>query len=228
MPCRRSARRGAAFRGDSSRSAPRQNAFGCGDCIDAPLRTCVMWADRKRTRLFAVLLGLSVVVPGCGGTTASQSAGPTPVKCQPALTGLPGSFAASGARLNATLSTTRDCLWEATTDSAWLQINPSRGQGEAALRVVGGREHSCCQPLGNHFRQRHAGGRQAAGRSVPLHAEHLLGRGVVPRWANRCVRQRTSGCAWTASSAVGVGTRYENQRQGQRHGTVLGGPQQRG
>jgi hypothetical protein len=95
-----------------------------------------MSTERSSLALFALLWGFPLLVAGCGGTNASQSAGPTPVKCQTLLNGIPGSIAASGGSVNATLTTTRECLWEVTTDTAWLQITPGRGQGEASLRVV--------------------------------------------------------------------------------------------
>ena len=83
-----------------------------------------------------VLLGLTVIVAGCGGTELSETTGPTPVKCQTALTGLPTSLGASGAHLSATLKTARECAWTAATDVPWVTVRPATGQGDAALAVV--------------------------------------------------------------------------------------------
>jgi Domain of unknown function (DUF5666)/Viral BACON domain/Putative binding domain, N-terminal len=49
---------------------------------------------------------------------------------------MPASFAASGARLNATLTTARECAWTASSDVPWVTVNPVTGQGGASLSVV--------------------------------------------------------------------------------------------
>lgn len=79
---------------------------------------------------------LAALAAGCGASTISQVTAPSPVKCQPGLNGLPASVASSGARLTATVSTTRDCAWTITTDGSWIQIDPGSGQGETSISVV--------------------------------------------------------------------------------------------
>jgi hypothetical protein len=95
-----------------------------------------MASESGRERTVTVLLGFALMVAGCGGTELSQTTGPTPVKCQTALTGMPASLAASGGRLNATLATTRECAWTASSDVPWVTVKPATGQGDASLSVV--------------------------------------------------------------------------------------------
>jgi Domain of unknown function (DUF5666)/Viral BACON domain/Putative binding domain, N-terminal len=92
--------------------------------------------ESGRERTVTVLLGFALMVAGCGGTELSQTTGPTPVKCQTALTGMPSSLGASGARLNATLTTTRECAWTASSDVPWVTVKPATGQGGSSLSVV--------------------------------------------------------------------------------------------
>jgi Viral BACON domain len=49
---------------------------------------------------------------------------------------MPASLAASGGRLNATLTTTRECGWTASSDVPWVTVKPATGQGEASLSIV--------------------------------------------------------------------------------------------
>ena len=81
-------------------------------------------------------LGLATFTLACGGSATTQVTGPSAVKCQSTLTGLPPSVTSSGARVDATLATTRDCLWTIATNASWVQVSPSTGQGEASISVV--------------------------------------------------------------------------------------------
>lgn len=80
---------------------------------------------------------LALIAAGCSESTVTEIAGPSAAtKCQTALTGLPASFPPSGARLNATVSTTRECQWRVESEAPWVQITPASGQGEASVSVV--------------------------------------------------------------------------------------------
>ena len=52
------------------------------------------------------------------------------------IAGLPGSVAAGGARVAASVTTTRECGWTVSTDSSWIRTDPTAGQGETPLTVV--------------------------------------------------------------------------------------------
>ena len=83
-----------------------------------------------------ILLALAIGVTGCSGGNGSQtSLGPTVVKCQPTVTGLPATMSASGGELSARVITTADCSWSVTANASWLHVQPSSGQGESALTV---------------------------------------------------------------------------------------------
>jgi Viral BACON domain/Domain of unknown function (DUF5666) len=83
-----------------------------------------------------VVLALAIGVTGCTGANVSQNAvGPSPVKCQPTVTGLPATMSASGGQVSAHVVTTADCAWSVTANASWLHVQPSSGQGEGALTV---------------------------------------------------------------------------------------------
>jgi Domain of unknown function (DUF5666)/Viral BACON domain len=158
--------------------------------------------ESRRQRLTGVVFWLALVAAGCGGTEVSQSAGPTPVKCGTALSGMPGSFAASGARLNVMVSTPRECAWEATTDAGWLQVSPSRGQGEAPLTVIVSENTVAASRSGavvvNDTRVNVT--QQAAPCRFRLNRSSVQ---VPPQGGSITVSvTATAGCAWTASSAT--------------------------
>jgi uncharacterized protein DUF5666/all-beta uncharacterized protein/BACON domain-containing protein len=92
--------------------------------------------ESRRACLSLAGLWLSLGLAGCGGTELTQSAGPTPVKCQTALSGLPSTIDSSGARLSATVTASRECSWSVTTDAGWIQVSPGSGQGDGAVAVV--------------------------------------------------------------------------------------------
>ncbi len=83
-----------------------------------------------------VVLALAIGVTGCTGANVSQNAvGPSPVKCQPTVTGLPATMSASGGQVSARVVTTADCAWSVTANASWLHVQPSSGQGEGVLTV---------------------------------------------------------------------------------------------
>ncbi len=113
---------GAGSRGSTSRRAVWLDVCEPGDMR--------LWSG------FLCAVVLAALVGACSGNTIAQTTGPSPVKCQPSLAGVPTSVPSSGASVTATISTTRDCTWNVTTDASWVQVNPSAGQGAASITVV--------------------------------------------------------------------------------------------
>ena len=161
-----------------------------------------MWVESSRTRIASVLL-LALLAAACGGTEVSQSASPTPVKCGTSLNGVPESFAAAGARLNATVSTTRECAWEAAADVAWLQVSPRSGQGEAPLTLTVAENTVAAARSGaivvNDTRV--AVTQQAA----PCRFSLSRSSAQVPSQGGSVTVSvsASAGCGWTASTAAG-------------------------
>ena len=89
-----------------------------------------------RTSRSVIGVAVVVLVLGCSDTRIAEISGPSIQRCQTALSGLAASVAPSGARLDATVSTARECQWTAASEAPWMQVAPSAGQGEAALTVV--------------------------------------------------------------------------------------------
>jgi hypothetical protein len=82
-------------------------------------------------------LSLSLILlSACGGSTTSSVVGPSgeATRCQISLTSPPVPFA--GAQVTAQVLTARDCAWSATSEVAWLVLEPSTGQGEGAIILV--------------------------------------------------------------------------------------------
>ena len=50
------------------------------------------------------------------------------------LTGVPESIPPSGSRLTASVATTRECPWTATSEASWIQLSPTSGQGKTLSR----------------------------------------------------------------------------------------------
>jgi len=100
-----------------------------------------MWSDLLRGSLSfhrqCIAVALALVAAACSDSTVTQTTGPDSVtRCQTAFTGLPSSVPSSAARLTATVSTTRECLWTIETEASWVRVTPESGQGESSVSVV--------------------------------------------------------------------------------------------
>ena len=91
-------------------------------------------AGGKQFRLAFVLL-FSVTCAYCSGASTSETIGPTSLKCQTEVIGVPTSMSALGGRIEALVRTSPECAWSATTNATWLQVQPPSGQGEVAVTL---------------------------------------------------------------------------------------------
>lgn len=149
-----------------------------------------------------VLLCSATLITACGGTTTTELGGPSALRCETTLSNLPSSVSSSGARLTATLLTTRDCAWTVTTEASWIQVSPASGQGGGTLTIVvaendvANSRTTALSVNGSRLsvRQDAAPCRvQVSG----LNAEVPASGGTITVEVSA-----TGGCGWTASSAV--------------------------
>jgi len=91
-------------------------------------------AGGKQFRLASVLL-FSVTCAYCSGASTSETIGPTSLKCQTEVIGVPTSMSALGGQIEALVRTSPECAWSATTNATWLQVQPPSGQGEVAITL---------------------------------------------------------------------------------------------
>jgi hypothetical protein len=86
-----------------------------------------------KKRLF-LALAASGCTTACGSSTSSSVAGPTADRCSLSLSAQPTSLQAAGGRGLVSISTNRECAWEAQIDADWIQLeSPPRGQGTGTL-----------------------------------------------------------------------------------------------
>jgi hypothetical protein len=84
----------------------------------------------------AVTLTTLLIAYGCGGSTAETDVvGPSVVRCAAATTAASQSFPHNGGITSVAVDAPRDCTWSAASDSAWLTLSPTAGQGAATIRV---------------------------------------------------------------------------------------------
>ena len=100
------------------------------------LRTIQRRKERRQYSVCAAVFVCAVNVIGCSGSSVSQNVvGPSAVKCQPTMTGVPATIGASGGEISARIGTTADCSWSVTTNASWLTVEPTAGQGEAVVTI---------------------------------------------------------------------------------------------
>ena len=96
-----------------------------------------MWCGLRRIPFSRIAIALAIFAAGCSESTVTQTTEPSPLaKCQTTLTGLPTPLPSSAARLTATISTNRDCLWTIESEASWIQVAPNSGQGEGSVSVA--------------------------------------------------------------------------------------------
>ena len=82
--------------------------------------------------LLALVLG-AVLFANCQ-SAVTTSTGPSPVKCEVALTPLDPMVAAGG-KTSVTVSAAAECAWQASVNVNWVTLTPSSGQGAADIQV---------------------------------------------------------------------------------------------
>jgi hypothetical protein len=88
-------------------------------------------------RFLCVAAGVLIaLVNGACGSSVQTSTGPTPVKCQVALTTSAGVMTASGGTAIVAVQTQPECTWTAATEVAWISgLSATSGQGSGQIEV---------------------------------------------------------------------------------------------
>jgi hypothetical protein len=153
----------------------------------------------------AVLLALAAAVTTAAcGSSSSTSTGPSPAKCQVSLDVSPKSFTAGGTRGTVSVTTQAECAWTAASQAAWLSdLVPASGQGtgEFTFQVPANPVPAARQGEIDVNGTRVSVSQEAAACVYALTpAAQSVGAGGGA--ATAVAVATTSGCAWTAVSAV--------------------------
>jgi len=89
--------------------------------------------SRVLTHFLQVLAVLSAIATAACESASTSFTGPTGSKCSVAVTNNTSEVPAAGGGGNITVATSRDCAWSATTDSSWVSLSTTSGQGPATV-----------------------------------------------------------------------------------------------
>jgi hypothetical protein len=146
----------------------------------------------------AILLLLTLA---CGSTSVSQITGPDPVRCQASVATVP-TIPAGGGRVDVSVVTNRECSWSAASNSSWIQVSPTAGQGEASITLTATANPQGVARNGNFA----VNGSQFAVTQAASPCTFALNPADIdaPASGGRIITnlQTLAGCAWTASSPV--------------------------
>ena len=74
-----------------------------------------------------------LAVTGCGNSTNVNVSGPSITRCGVSITGSSSPAPAAGGTGTLTVSTARECAWSARSESSWIALSSTEGQGPASL-----------------------------------------------------------------------------------------------
>jgi BACON domain-containing protein/all-beta uncharacterized protein len=161
-------------------------------------------AGHRRTswicvRLLAILATASIACTDASLTTPGQSA----AKCQVALTGPQESVAAAGGDGFVAITAAPECVWSATTETAWISdLAPASGQGTANLRFKAAANPAAATRQGEIS----VNGVVIRISQNPASCTYEVAPQTVTMTANggtgRVTVTAPAGCAWTAATDV--------------------------
>ena len=108
---------------------------GCGLPADTTA-AATRWAGPPVFRWAALAIGLIGGASACGGSSSTQVSAPTPpvTRCTVTLATTNPLMAFTAGSGTITISTSRDCTWQAQSSAVWLFFtSPTSGQGDATL-----------------------------------------------------------------------------------------------
>jgi hypothetical protein len=157
-----------------------------------------------RILLAWVLAAAAAIVAAACSSSSTTSTGPSPTKCQVALDATPKSFVAGGGRGTVSVSTQPECAWTAAAQASWVSdLNPASGQGPGQFTF---------QVPANPLTVARQSELDVNGTRVPVAQEAAacpytltptsLSVGAAGGADNAVGVATTTGCAWTAASAV--------------------------
>lgn len=90
----------------------------------------IAFIERRSSSMAALVLLAALFLVGCE-TSSTVSSGPNPVKCVVAVNA-PPMMEAVGGTGSLTITTQRECTWDASTNVGWISaLSPATGQGTA-------------------------------------------------------------------------------------------------
>jgi len=94
------------------------------------------WAVVKRLIYACAAALLALQSLACGSTSVTQSTAPEVIaRCQTTLGTVP-TIPAAGGKVEVGVVAERECAWTAASNSSWIQISPSSGQGESSITLT--------------------------------------------------------------------------------------------
>src|SRR5204863_8929367 len=89
--------------------------------------------------LLACVVGITGAAAGSCGSSSQSVTSPSTVKCTVNVSATPTSFSAAGGPGTLTVSTNRECQWDAATPSGWIALGESatrQGPGSVGFTVA--------------------------------------------------------------------------------------------
>src|SRR4051812_26030816 len=159
------------------------------------------WAVGKRLIYLCVAALLAAQTLACGSTSVTQLTAPDIPRCQSTLGTVP-TIPAGGGKVQVPVVATRECAWTAGTNSSWVQVSPTSGQGEASLTLTAAANPQGLVRTGNIT----INGGQIAITQAASPCTFAVSPGDVAfaaQGGSTDVRVTTlAGCSWTASSPL--------------------------
>jgi hypothetical protein len=173
-----------------------------------------------RPAVFAIV-ACALLATACGSSSEKQTfSGPSAVRCGLQINTEKAAFPPSGGSGTLQVTTSRECLWEATSDAPWVTLSPAEGQGPGSVQftVASNADPSSRSAAVsvNDQRLQIAQDGKPCELTVSSTREAVDGAG-----GDRTVRVRASAaqCGWTASSHVSWMT-IVSGREGRGDGEV--------
>jgi hypothetical protein len=152
-------------------------------------------------------MGLAMAVVGitmaCGGTSVTEITGPSTARCATSFGSSVPDVPASGGQVNVSVSAARECTWTVASESGWIGVSPTSGQGEATVTLSVNPNTTATPRTGaivlNDARLVVA--QEPAPCEFELEREWVR---VAPEGGGASVAMRTLvGCTWSAASEAG-------------------------
>lgn len=95
------------------------------------------WRYTVRTRIVGVVLGAAMLLTAACGSTTMTSVGPTPERCDVAVTPPSGALPAGGGTGTISITTEAECTWSVSANASWIsQVRPQNGLGSAQVQFT--------------------------------------------------------------------------------------------
>ncbi len=94
------------------------------------------WARVRRIDPYLIVSSLiAVVALACGPTSVTEIIGPDAVRCELSLGSATASVSSAASQLSLAVMAQPECAWSARSDTSWVQVTPTAGQGEGTVTL---------------------------------------------------------------------------------------------